>query len=82
MNELKTLKDLKFDKINVNQKYQTNIIREDELKAEAVKWIKSGDPLNELDWIRFFNLNEEDLKQQLNQPKTEDKDVLGVGSKL
>ena len=63
--ELKTLRDLKSllikDKIVVDY---------DELKAEAIKWVKAkcktyedGERLMwDTDWLDFFNLTEEDLK--------------------
>lgn len=62
--ELKTLKDLRIDP---NDEY--DIIQEQTLRAEAVKWIKQGrrgvkkSCLNENDWIIFFNLTEEELKE-------------------
>ena len=73
MTELKTLKDLDcggvdFDEDNQDQgeiKFYRN------LKAEAIKWVKSHHHsfMNELEnciqcnWIKhFFNLTEEDLK--------------------
>jgi hypothetical protein len=71
MTELKTLKDL-------TEQWSAPAIDlfEDELKAEAVKWVKFcrirksefgynlGDklPMGEGDFVDFFNLTEEDLK--------------------
>ena len=63
MTELKTLKDI--------LKYTDDNFIEQDLKAEAIKWIKKGyyDDLgiiwnSEIDkWIKhFFNLTEEDLQ--------------------
>jgi len=68
MKNLKSLKDLIFDSINVNKDYQTGIIREDEIKAEAVKWVKFKEDDVSMreevkDWIKhFFNITEDDLK--------------------
>ena len=61
---LKTLKDISF--LNGSLKY----VYEDELKQEAIKWVKdmrkgSGDTeLSEDNFKRFFNITEEDLKCQ------------------
>ena len=66
--ELKTLKDLRMEKIFGKDDY---MISEFVLKTEAVKWIKylEINLLNETTkiqvttWIKhFFNLKEEDLK--------------------
>ena len=69
MTELKTLKDLENDPTK-----ETSILTIDNIKAEAVKWIKdverrkcfsSKSPDCETATIimrRFFNLTEEDLK--------------------
>ena len=69
MSELKTLED--FEK-NIGDcvagdeydRDATNWIREDKLKAEAIKWVKMEEreqyPLKSL-WRVFFNITEEDL---------------------
>lgn len=31
-------------------------------RQKAIKWLKSREPCNELDWIKFFNITEEELK--------------------
>ena len=62
MTELKTLKDLKIfdeDKSKVAMEY--NYMIREELKAEAVKWVKEG-RISFLSWVEFFNITEEDLK--------------------
>ena len=65
MSELKTLKDLsnEADELSFGG-YTVDILR-----SEAIKWVKSNDPLlNDCDgavddWIKhFFNLREEELK--------------------
>ncbi len=76
MKELKTLKDLETH-AECNTCHN-HVIFIDELKAEAVKWIKEdieymgciGDSFKDLElmqprimkWIKFFNITEEDLK--------------------
>ena len=84
MKELKTLKDLEkafhvgdvkehLDENNkVGDDWMTSICLAGDLKAEAVKWVKSldngedihrADDWNKMEWIKhFFNLTEEDLK--------------------
>jgi len=82
MSELKTLKDLKKYNVDIckhNPPYEKcccgdeDTIRIDELKTEAVKWVKyfnkletADDMIYEKDWEKifksFFNLTEEDLK--------------------
>ncbi len=73
--KLKTLKDIAT--AFVNGKNEIRGVREDELKAEAVKWVKdyrnNSNVLAEnspalfdfmIDrWLQFFNITEEDLKQ-------------------
>lgn len=61
MTELKTLKDLKH-----SEEYE-NLVSEEELRQEAIKWVKHyiETPDDDLvgDFIKhFFNLTEEDLK--------------------
>ena len=75
MTELKTLKDLDKFSFNPHAKesndeweHQEDMIRIDELKQEAIKWVKKS--RNEFkgresvgNWIMmFFNLTEEELK--------------------
>lgn len=76
MTELKTLKDLEDEQSDYG--YGNEIyVRRDELKAEAIKWVKfySGEyklvkkygyKYNKSKivrmWMKFFNLTEEDLK--------------------
>ena len=63
--ELKTLKDLKQDKYGL-------VVSQKEIKAEAIKWVKDFEGRmydNELHYSsefikHFFNLTEEDLKEQ------------------
>lgn len=67
--ELKTLKDIESK--GKTHGYRERWISENELKAEAVKWVKvrekqrgkehSGIMLFS-DWIDFFGITEEDLK--------------------
>ena len=56
MNKLKTLKDI----------YVRGQLSRDNLKEEAIKWVKilrgSRNPIDEVTWMTFFNLTEEDLK--------------------
>ncbi len=55
--ELKTLKDMgmNYEDLGVQ-------ISPEELKAEAVKWVKRMNNYEALAWKKFFNLTEEDLK--------------------
>lgn len=70
MTKLKTLKDLENEQIRgFDSKLKTGILPSryycwtDELKAEAVKWVKEkGWKLNREDFMDFFNLTEHDLK--------------------
>jgi len=65
--ELKTLKDLRMEKVFGKDDYMTS---EFVLKQEAIKWVKEikisdsvNTPVLADDWITtFFNLTEEDLK--------------------
>jgi len=59
-NELKTLKDFPKEVIGIEDR----MISENKLKAEAVKWVNSGEEgMDVKNWIKhFFNLSEEDLK--------------------
>ena len=70
MKELKTLKDLEFKDNCLDKKKRVEI---EDLKAEAIKWVKEDlkdiedlpirSPLTLLErWINRFNLTEEDLK--------------------
>lgn len=60
MTELKTLKDFQKNEIGEHT-YLLNSLR-----AEAVKWVKHlreiNNPLEEEEFMEFFNLIEEDLK--------------------
>ena len=69
--KLKTLKDLKIfdeDKSKVAMEY--NYMIREELKAEAVNWVKNIDINKSADYcdgmmdfiMEFFNITEEDLK--------------------
>ena len=65
--ELKTLKDLRRRKIfnPKTDEFDLGAFMEEELKAEAVKWVKSDKMVsNDIKlWIEhFFNITEEDLK--------------------
>lgn len=78
MSDLKTLEDLRNYTIWNNQleksKFEEEIILKEELKAEAVKWVKRFRKEQELNYgglrgnweekwiIKFFNLTEEDLE--------------------
>ena len=74
MTELKTLKDLKDWPMSEEDvyafsrgKFFDTFILKKQLKQEAIKWVKSKqfnqrEPLDSQDWIKFFNLTEEDLK--------------------
>jgi len=64
MSELKTLKDIKL-----SYDYDTDCNLKEELKAEAVKWVKkwqnkswTSNPEPAEAFIDFFNITEEDLK--------------------
>jgi hypothetical protein len=57
MSELKTLKDFKDYR---NEDGAVEYFKE-ELKAEAVKWYKNLNNIDEGDWRKFFNITEEDL---------------------
>lgn len=63
-NEPKTLKEITEEDI-MSQK--VNYVLVDDLKAEAVKWVKKmisepKDFIAEDEFIKFFNLTEEDLQ--------------------
>ena len=70
MTELKTLKDLRFFQGSGRGDY--DYADREELKTEAIKWVKSFEANKEIDknylngaiweFRRFFNLTEEDLK--------------------
>jgi len=75
MNELKTLKDLKIFYLKIPNSNYEDFIKRDDLKAEAVKWVKEirnvlreGLAVENSDKILldFFNLTEEDLKNEWN----------------
>jgi len=64
MSDLKTLKDLEC--MGRTHNFRPRWINEDELKAEAIKWINEdiklfgGRPNPLIDrWIEFFNITEE-----------------------
>lgn len=52
---LKTLKDI------LSEAEEYEFVRVDNLKAEAIKWVKKDKELDELDFMNFFNITEEDL---------------------
>jgi len=59
MNNLKTLKDME-DRAYKVSKYALI----EELRQEAIKWANNRkDKLSYSDWIIFFDITEEDLKQ-------------------
>ena len=68
MTELKTLKDLKYS--SHCSKCRIITIDPEELKQEAIKWVKfldtkiitSGSPMWRSEFMDFFNLTEEDLR--------------------
>ena len=66
--KLKTLKDITNRFARFKQDKESHwYIREDDLRQEAIKWIKSLSTSKERDfwkqqWFEFFNLTEEDLK--------------------
>jgi hypothetical protein len=70
MSELKTLKDINFlVPGNFTERKLGNKYIKDELKQEAINWLKSYSPfLNDCngavdEWIKhFFNISDEDLK--------------------
>ncbi len=72
MSDLKTLKDIEEDCINATEPGWSKAGIFEELKAEAVKWVKFYQKHDEeteeaAQWLRmwivkFFNLTEEDLK--------------------
>lgn len=72
MTELKTLKDLETYSNDVNYPTMCDLISREELKSEAVKWVKDcckEDATNEIlrcdgcnRMVVFFNLTEEDLE--------------------
>ena len=64
MTELKTLKD--FGLMNVQEgmsQGKTIFVPLQEIREEAIKWVKVGGSKAKLEWIKmFFNITEEDLK--------------------
>jgi len=60
MTKLKTLKDIYVVYSGMHE--DVACVRLDELKAEAVKWIKRMSNYEALAWKKFFNITEEDLK--------------------
>lgn len=64
--KLKTLKDLQYAFANdPNYKYGNwTDVNSDQLRAEAIKWIKTFDCCDDAEEIfkEFFNITEEDLK--------------------
>jgi len=60
--KLKTLKD--FKNTEYSDYYCEQMVSEEELKAEAIKWVKSDEYFENPDsWIKhFFNITEDDLK--------------------
>lgn len=82
MNKLKTLKDMKIGYAVCKNKWGAPAVRLDELRYEAVKWIKSeelqcsdGDHHTK-EWItHFFNITDEDLKEE-DTPRTLSDNIL------
>jgi len=75
--KLKTLKDLKYEHLALEK----DLVNADELKAEAVKWVKDLDLSDDNPdlWIDggkkeimmdFFNLTEEDLYYKIKRSPT------------
>jgi len=70
MNELKTLKDLRLTSkefFSADNYYGDNITAQiEKIRAEAVKWVKSGNMVEGAKFwvIDFFNLTEEDFKDE------------------
>ena len=64
MTELKTLKDMEDVDIDLIEGVHYIYISEEELKKEAIKWIKSlDDGMTAKIFIKeFFNITEKDLK--------------------
>ena len=68
--KLKTLKDIGFftevrNVPNVFKKSKIEAVFKDELKAEAIKWVKEYEEfkLESTEWIKhFFNITSEDLE--------------------
>lgn len=65
MKELKTLKDLEKDAGEVRVTWGDEIVEVDEVREEAIKWVKEmekeGQPT--LYFKHFFNLTEGDLNE-------------------
>jgi len=69
--ELKTLKDIDHI-LDASSGKAEKFYRESLLKQEAIKWVKhicSGWDFEQInntywDWIKFFNITEEDLKEK------------------
>ena len=66
MTKLKTLKDLKKMRIVGHPdicKTSGDLIESEEIKQEAIKWVKEMVDGVKRDWVmHFFNITEEDLK--------------------
>lgn len=64
--ELKTLEDFEREWRKTPYSYTANFVK-DQLKQEAIKWIKRADKehcdLGDDDWMNFFNITEEELTQ-------------------
>ncbi len=62
--KLKTLKDLAFE-LNIEENTY-NLVGQEVLKQEAIKWVKDLDDKELLFtkkvFMKFFNINEDDLK--------------------
>ena len=60
--KLKTLKDLYF--AEMEKMGMEPVVQAGRLKKEAVKWVnKEGMIITADEWIEFFNITEEDLKE-------------------
>ena len=62
---MKTLKDMEFDLTDKVDDYTSSGVFSNELKQEAIKWVKDEDMLSpsaKAGFKLFFNITEEDLK--------------------
>lgn len=79
--ELKTLKDMKC--MGETHGFRPRWINKDDLKAEAVKWIKQNKFSVDREWIKhFFNLTDQDINaQEQTKPLDEPNSVNRVTEK-
>ena len=71
-NNLKTLNELKLtpqEFFRADNEYGDNLTAQiEKIKQEAIKWMNAKYEINSTidfeDWTNFFNITEEDLKQQ------------------